>query len=154
MAERYREHIGSKGITFAAKEVELATAGGSTDMGNVSWIVPSIQPMFKIATPVGNHHPDFTATTGTHDACVAALNTADAMASTAVELLGDANLMAAVQAEFEAMEVDIPKAKAEMLGGVGGDDVAVVDRVMGYWLEGEGKELVNSYAPWVDPTMS
>eukprot|EP01047_Picozoa_sp_COSAG01_P096304 COSAG01_NODE_26828_length_702_cov_0.766169_1_plen_63_part_10 len=63
MAERYREHIGRQGVSFAPKEVELQSTGGSTDMGNVSWIVPAIQPMFKIATPVGNHHPDFTATT-------------------------------------------------------------------------------------------
>ena len=152
MAERYREHIGAKGVTFQPKEVELASAGGSTDMGNVSWIVPSIQPEFKIATPVGNHHPDFTATTGTHAACLAVLDTTEAMASTAVELFGDAELLAAAKAEFAAMEIDIVAAKAEMLGGIGGDDVPTIDRVMGYWIEGEGKALVNSYAPWVDPT--
>lgn len=152
MAERYREHMAARGVTFRPKAVEQSLTGGSTDMGNVSWVVPSIQPMFKIPTPVGNHHPDFTATTGTPESHDAALQTAEAMAATAVELLGDSELLAAAIAEFESMGIDIDQAKAQMLGGVGGEGVATIDRVMGYWLEGEGKDLVNSYAPWQDPT--
>jgi amidohydrolase len=86
MAERYREHMGERGVTFRPRVVEEQLTGGSTDMGNVSWIVPSIQPMFKIPTPVGNHHPDFTATTGIPASHVAALHTAEAMAATAVRV--------------------------------------------------------------------
>ena len=78
IAERYREHIGTKGVQFLPRAEEEAQPGGSTDMGNVSYICPSIQPMFKIPTPVGNHHPDFTATTGTTAAHEAALATAQA----------------------------------------------------------------------------
>ena len=65
-----------------------------------------------------------------------------------VELLGDGELLAAAVAEFEAMSIDIDEVKGQMLGGVGGEGVATIDRVMGYWLEGEGKDLVNSYSPW------
>lgn len=37
---------------------------GSTDMGNVSYEVPSIHPMFAIETKRGNHTKEFTVATG------------------------------------------------------------------------------------------
>ena len=146
MAEKYRGYMEPLGKTFRTLAEDEALAGGSTDMGNVSYIVPSIQPMFKIPTPVGNHHPDFTATTGTPAAHEAALITAQAMASVATELLGDAELLASAKAEFEAMGIDVPQAKEEMLGGLG-----VEGGVMGYWMEGDGAALNRGYAEWVEP---
>ena len=146
MAEKYRGYMEPLGKTFRTRAEDEALAGGSTDMGNVSYIVPSIQPMFKIPTPVGNLHPDFTATTGTPAAHEAALITAQAMASVATELLGDAELLASAQAEFEAMGIDVPQAKEEMLGGLG-----VEGGVMGYWMEGDGAALNRGYAEWVEP---
>ena len=39
---------------------------GSTDMGNVSHVVPSIHPMFDIGTTAANHTRDFTTAAGNH----------------------------------------------------------------------------------------
>ena len=147
MAERYRDNIRAHGIEFQTRAEDEAAPGGSTDMGNVSYIVPSIQPMFAIATPVGNHHPDFTATTGTPAAHVAALTTAKAMAETAVELLDESSgLLAAVSAEFESLGIVPADAKREMLGGVDG-----AGGVMDFWLSGDGSAMNGSYVPWVEP---
>jgi metal-dependent amidase/aminoacylase/carboxypeptidase family protein len=41
--------------------------GGSTDMGNVSYEVPSIHPMYAIECTIGNHNKGFTDAAGTKD---------------------------------------------------------------------------------------
>ena len=102
--------------------------------------------MFRIGTPVGNHHPDFTATTGTADAHARALTTAKVMAETAVDLMENAAAMEAAQQEFTSLEIDIQAAKANMIGGRG-----VEGGVLGFWTGGEGIALNDSYAAWVPP---
>ncbi len=42
--------------------------GGSTDMGNVSYVVPSIHPMFAIGSGEVNHTREFTAVANTPEA--------------------------------------------------------------------------------------
>ena len=37
---------------------------GSTDMGNVSHVIPSIHPKFRIGTEVANHTKEFAAASG------------------------------------------------------------------------------------------
>ena len=56
---------------------------------------------------------------------------------------------AAAKAEFAALEIDTIAARAEMLGGQG-----QAGGVMGYWIDGDGKELVKTYAEWVEPVAS
>ncbi len=60
---------------------------GSTDMGNVSRIVPSIHPMLDIhSSPAVNHQRDFAAHTITEDGLRAAVDGATAMAWTVIDL--------------------------------------------------------------------
>ncbi len=60
---------------------------GSTDMGNVSLVVPSIHPMLSLhCAPIGNHQPDFTRQTITPDGHQAIFDGAVAMAWTAIDL--------------------------------------------------------------------
>ena len=43
------------GVEFTKDEAVLTSATGSTDMGNVSHVVPSIHPMYTINTTAVNH---------------------------------------------------------------------------------------------------
>jgi amidohydrolase len=76
---------------------------GSTDMGNVSHLVPSIHPMIKVAPEgVAIHTPQFAEHTRGPEADRAVLDGAIAMARTAVDLWTDRGLLAAVRSEFES----------------------------------------------------
>ncbi len=46
IAEAWRANMAVLGTTYQPREVEATMATGSTDMGNVSHVVPSIHPMF------------------------------------------------------------------------------------------------------------
>lgn len=62
-------------------------AGASTDMGNVSHILPTIHPMLGLGcAPAANHHADFTAAAISPAADRAVIDGAIAMAWTAVDL--------------------------------------------------------------------
>jgi metal-dependent amidase/aminoacylase/carboxypeptidase family protein len=75
---------------------------GSTDMGNVSYLVPSIHPMVKVApTGVSIHSHEFTAHARSEAGDAAALHGARAMAATVADLWADASLVADARAAFE-----------------------------------------------------
>jgi amidohydrolase len=73
---------------------------GSTDMGNVSWRVPAIQPMFKIADHIPNHTREFTDAAVTDRAFEATFKAAKAMAFTAIDLLADPENLDRAKREF------------------------------------------------------
>jgi len=75
---------------------------GSTDMGNVSWRVPAIQPMFKIVDDVPNHTREFTEAAATDRAFEAMFQAAKAMAFTAIDLLAKPELLDQAKREFAA----------------------------------------------------
>ena len=75
---------------------------GSTDMGNVSYLVPSIHPMVKVADDgVPIHTPDFAEFARGESGDRAVLDGAKAMAMTAIDLWADEQLRAEVVTEFE-----------------------------------------------------
>jgi len=60
---------------------------GSTDMGNVSQVVPTIHPMLSLhCAPIGNHQPAFTSQTITPEGKRAVFDGAVGMAWTAIDL--------------------------------------------------------------------
>jgi metal-dependent amidase/aminoacylase/carboxypeptidase family protein len=74
---------------------------GSTDMGNVSKLLPSIHPMIAIApadTPL--HSADFAACAASDAAHRGILDGAKALAMTAIDVLSDADLRQAMMADF------------------------------------------------------
>ena len=75
---------------------------GSTDMGDVSHVVPSLHPIYAIEAEAGNHTPQFTVAAATDEAHAATLRAARAMTMTALEWLTDSELRAKVQAAFDA----------------------------------------------------
>jgi len=75
---------------------------GSSDVGNVSRLAPTIQPMVGIAPKdVLIHTPQFAAAAATKEALNRLLAAAKAMAMTAADLLADPKTIAGLRAEFQ-----------------------------------------------------
>lgn len=80
---------------------DTARWDGSSDVGNVSQLVPTIQPQVAIAPKeVLIHSPEFAAAAATEDALRCLLDAARAMAMTAADLLASPEVLKKVRAEF------------------------------------------------------
>jgi amidohydrolase len=100
LARLFRQNVQSLGHPIPLGDTEKWS--GSTDVGNVSWLAPTIQPMVSIAPPdVFIHTPQFEKVAATDKALHIILDAAKAMAMTAADLLGNPEMLAAVRAEFE-----------------------------------------------------
>ncbi|MEK7353209.1 MAG: hypothetical protein AABZ77_01720 [Chloroflexota bacterium] len=77
-------------------------AFGSTDMGNVSQVVPSIHPFVAIAEK-GTliHSAEFASAAASERGMLGMLDAAKALAMTVVDLLADSETIAKVKKEFE-----------------------------------------------------
>lgn len=91
LADRFQQHAEALGREFIPREHLAGSPSGSTDMGNVSHLLPSIHPMIASAPAnVVIHHPDFTRWSGSQMGDQAALDGAKALALTAADyLLGE-----------------------------------------------------------------
>ncbi|MGI4895913.1 MAG: amidohydrolase, partial [Janthinobacterium lividum] len=103
MAARWTIHQRRRGRDALPPGVVPATLTGSTDLGNVSVRVPAIHPMLAIAGPdLSLHTQGFAAAAASPDGDAGVLDGAVGLALTALDVLADADLLAAVTAEFEA----------------------------------------------------
>ena len=102
MAGTYAGHLSDLGAVSASREQSLSSVAASTDMGNVSYAVPAIHPMFGIPSMAGNHTPGFTDAAATPEAHQATIRASKALAMTALDLYLRPELMAAAKAEFRA----------------------------------------------------
>ena len=97
LADLFAKNLRTKGFTdFAESFVE----NGSTDMGNVSYAVPSIHPMYKIGTGEMYHTREFTDVTNTPAAHANTLVFAEAMAHTCIDILTNSDILQAAKMEF------------------------------------------------------
>lgn len=80
-----------------------AQSGASTDMGDVSYAVPSFHGFFLLQCEPGqgNHTPGFAAAAGTEDAFQRALQAAKGMAAVGWKVLADDEFAGQVKAEWE-----------------------------------------------------
>ena len=103
LAARWTRAQARRGRTALPPGVTPASLAGSTDLGNVSVRVPSIHPMIAIAGPDTSMHTTGFATAAASPAGDAAvLDGAVGLALTALDVLADPAVLAAVRAEFEA----------------------------------------------------
>ena len=100
LTDLYIEHATSLGVKFPPKTVQESYAQGSTDMGNVSHVVPAIQPEYKIDTTAGNHTHEFTAATGATEAQHPTLVAAKSMAMTTIDILCKPELLEKMKEAF------------------------------------------------------
>jgi len=100
LTDRWAEHLTALGIEVMQPVDDERM--GSTDMGNVSQVVPAAHPYIAIA-PDGTpgHSTAFRDAAGTPEAHANAIAAAKALALTAVDLLADPALLARARAEFE-----------------------------------------------------
>ena len=96
LAELYEANAKALGVKFL--DVEFSA---STDMGNVSHVVPSIHPMYAIGTTAANHSHAFTKAAGTERAHQKTLIASKALAMTAIDILCNPGMIVKVQNDFE-----------------------------------------------------
>ena len=90
IAAIYRRNAEALGRFFPDLGAMLERAAGSTDMGNVSLVIPSIHPAIGVGSlPAVNHQREFAAHCVTEIADQAVVDGALAMAWTAIEVAGD-----------------------------------------------------------------
>jgi amidohydrolase len=111
LSRAYAENMERLGRRVEDMSRVPAAVAGSTDMGNVSKLVPSIHPMIAVAPPsVALHSAEFTHWAGSGDGHRAISDGAKGLAMTAVDLLCQPALLAAVKAEFAAATAQTPGA--------------------------------------------
>ena len=99
MAEHFRDNFHSLGREIPLGDTTIMNF--STDVGNVSQLLPAIQPLVSIAPEdVVIHSPRFAEVTATDDALDCLLDAARAMAMTAVDLLADPETMKRIKDDF------------------------------------------------------
>lgn len=100
ISDRWAEHLRTLGIVVLPTSDEERM--GSTDMGNVSQVIPAAHPYIAIA-PEGmpSHTAAFRDAAGSPQAHDNAIAAAKALALVAVDLLAEPALLAAAKAEFE-----------------------------------------------------
>jgi amidohydrolase len=95
----YRRAAEGLGRDFHLDDEEVARPTISTDMGNVSLVVPSIHPLLMIPTNGAiNHQPEFTVACVTPAADQAVIDGALALAHTAIAIAEDEKLRERLQA--------------------------------------------------------
>ncbi|CAG10477.1 unnamed protein product, partial [Tetraodon nigroviridis] len=93
----YRNNGTALGIQFPEQPGKFS---GSTDFGNVSYIIPGIHPFFYIGTDAFNHTEEYTKAAGAEKAQSFTLRTAKALAMTAVDVVCNPDLLMQVREDF------------------------------------------------------
>ncbi|MEO6628576.1 MAG: amidohydrolase, partial [Aquihabitans sp.] len=102
MIDRYRLNLARTGRTLLEPD-SLDAVVGSTDMGNISHLVPSIHPMIAVSPPdVSIHTSDFVRYAGGSEGDLAVLDGAKAMACTVVDLWVEPGALDDAKADFAA----------------------------------------------------
>ncbi|KAF7732808.1 hypothetical protein EC973_000083 [Apophysomyces ossiformis] len=101
MADVYAHHIEKHGVKLLTPEQQREKAGGSTDMGNVSYVVPTIHPTYGIHTNAANHTVEFTAAAITPQAHKDTILASHCLAMTAHKVLASQSFYDAVKHEFD-----------------------------------------------------
>jgi amidohydrolase len=97
LAGAYRANAEAVGRTFVDMTIDST---GSSDMGNVSQVLPSIHPMFGVGAMAFNHTPAFTSVCATDAAHASMVQVAQALAMTGVDVVLDPDLLQRVKDEF------------------------------------------------------
>ncbi|ESP04071.1 hypothetical protein LOTGIDRAFT_203426 [Lottia gigantea] len=101
LCKLYEKNAISVGVEFTNDEEDKTIALGSSDMGNVSTVVPSIHPCFHMGTLAANHTRDFTTAAGAPEAQPFTLNQGKSLALTALDIYLQPKLLETIQADFE-----------------------------------------------------
>ena len=100
LARLFSQNMKSLGRKFRSSDP--ARAFGSTDMGNVSQLVPAIHPIIAIASAGEEvHSPQFASAAASEAANRSMLDAAKALAMTVVDLVANPEIVTKVKEEFQ-----------------------------------------------------
>ncbi|XP_023224724.1 peptidase M20 domain-containing protein 2-like [Centruroides sculpturatus] len=100
LANTYKNYAEETGVKFKDGNPNYDPFVAPSDIGNVSHMVPSIQPLFSIGTTAPNHSYAFTEAAGSVEAQQPTLNAAKSMALTALEIFSESRLLLKVKEQF------------------------------------------------------
>ena len=109
LAGKYVEHMEKLGVSLKTPfEQKMEKECYSADMGNVTYVVPSIHPTFVIESPDGGvHTPGFAAAARTKDAHLKTLSQGKSMAAVALEVLINDDFAYQVKKAFDETDMSI-----------------------------------------------
>ncbi|XP_007949644.1 peptidase M20 domain-containing protein 2 [Orycteropus afer afer] len=97
----YMENGKKLGIEFISEDAMLNGPSGSTDFGNVTFVVPGIHPYFYIGSKALNHTEQYTEAAGAQEAQFYTLRTAKALAMTALDVIFKPKLLETIREDFK-----------------------------------------------------
>ncbi|KAJ8275042.1 hypothetical protein COCON_G00096670 [Conger conger] len=113
----YKTNGEALGIDFTTDQEVLTTSSGSTDFGNVSYVVPGIHPYFYIGSQALNHTEEYTAAAGAEKAQFYTLRTAKVLVMTALDVLFCPGVLQRVRAEFSEALLKDERERKRRAGG-------------------------------------
>ncbi|MER5324916.1 hypothetical protein [Streptosporangium roseum] len=104
LSTAFSRHLARLGVSMS--EPAPGVYLGSSDIGNVSTAVPTIHPFLRILPPDrSDHTPDFAVAAGGPSGRAAMLAAAEALACTAIDLLGDPSAVKQAWQAFDEQAV-------------------------------------------------
>jgi amidohydrolase len=91
-------------IGIEGEEPPASGGVGSSDIGNVSLVCPTIHPYLKITSDAAGHTPEFREASGSERGYTAMLNAAKGLATTALDVMYRPGAADALWAEFRASQ--------------------------------------------------
>ena len=114
LADLYAANLTTLGVKYTLVD----DFPGSTDMGNVSYVVPSIHPVYTIGVGTAvNHTSDFTKISNTPQAHSQTLTAGKAMAYTAIDVLSTKGAMEEMKSSFDAAKARCPPESLALVTG-------------------------------------
>ncbi|XP_061479298.1 xaa-Arg dipeptidase isoform X2 [Rhineura floridana] len=104
LEKAYVENGKKLGMVFIPDD-NLNGLSGSTDFGNVTFVVPGIHPYFYIGSDALNHTEQYTTASGSEEAQFYALRTAKALAMTALDVIFKPDLLEKVREDFRMVKL-------------------------------------------------
>ncbi|KAG2212110.1 hypothetical protein INT46_006027 [Mucor plumbeus] len=101
LAENYKDHMKAEGVVFHSRQEEESVVTGSTDMGNITYVVPGIHAGFDIGTDAANHTTEFAAAAATEEAHKKTIRAARCLAMTAADVFEDEDIYNKAVAYFK-----------------------------------------------------
>ncbi|MBI2862081.1 MAG: M20 family metallopeptidase [Chloroflexi bacterium] len=107
IAEAFAANMRALGLKV--RDPDPARGLGSTDMGNVSEVIPSIHPYIAIAPEgVVGHSPEFAEAARSEAGDLAVRNAAKALAATTLDLMSNPALLEKAKEEFRSQQTPAP----------------------------------------------
>ncbi|KAF9281046.1 hypothetical protein BGZ88_011845 [Linnemannia elongata] len=108
LARKFEHYMNNQGVKYGSKQEQMSKLSGSTDMGNLTYALPGIHPMFNILNLIGEddktmglHTNAFAHAAAQPIAHVATLRASKSLALTGLECIVDSVFLKAVKQDFE-----------------------------------------------------